>query len=50
MIQEKDHSISYSKAPCRVHHQLIMFDPPSHKVVHGNHNTLVSNPLNNNGI
>jgi len=45
----KDHSTSDFEVPCWVHCQLVMFDPPSHKVVHGKHNTLVSNPLNDNG-
>ncbi len=26
-----------------------MFNPPSHKVIHENHNKCISNPLNNNG-
>jgi hypothetical protein len=46
MIQEKDHSTLDFEAPYWVHHQLVMFDPPCHKVVHDNYNTLFSNPSN----
>jgi len=48
MIQEKDHSTLDFEAPYWVHHQLVMFDPPCHKVVHDNYNTLFSNPSNSN--
>jgi hypothetical protein len=48
MIQEKNHSTSDSETPCWVHHQLVLFDPPCHKVIHDNYNTFFSNPSNNN--
>jgi hypothetical protein len=36
--------------PCWVQDQSIMFDPPTHKnIIHDKHNTLISNPSNNNG-
>jgi len=48
MIQEKNHSIWNFAMPYYVHRQWVMFDTPSHKVVHNNHNKHISNPLNNN--
>jgi len=49
MIQEKNHFSLNSKMHYWVHHQLVMFDFPSHKLTYSKHTTCLSNPLNNNG-
>jgi hypothetical protein len=45
----QNYSTLNSETPCCIHCQLVMFNPPSHKVVHVKHNTLISNLSNNNG-
>ncbi len=49
MIQEKNHFSLNSNMHYWVHHQLVMFDFPSHKLTYSKHITCLSNPLNNNG-
>jgi hypothetical protein len=49
MIQEKDHSIWSSKTPLSSL-SMRMFNPPSHKAIHDNHNECISSFKNNNGI